>query len=199
MKKYSYYLFAATSLFAISCGPGKSKTEQAQQAALADTVKTTDIMQVSPEASAFVNAATQGSRMEVRLGELAQRNGLNMKVKEFGAMMEKDHGDAINELQKIAATKKISLSPNLGNEMQEKVDSLALMNSAGFDLAFMQQMVDAHKKDIAEFEKADDVIKDADIKGFIVKTLPTLKMHLAKAEEINQELDKKNKANYAKK
>jgi len=195
MKKYNHYLLIAASLFVISCGQSDAKKEAAQKAALADTVNTTDIMQIGTEDAAFVNEAAQGGMFEVQLGQLAQRNALNMDVKKFGAMLEKDHGKANAELKKIAEGKKMGLPPGLGKNMQDRVDSLSLQNSAGFDLKFMEIVVAAHKKDVAAFEKATTTLKDPDLKAFAVKTLPVLKMHLTDAESLNASLNKKNAAN----
>ncbi len=190
MKKYNYLLLAA-SLFVISCGQSDAKKEAAQKGALADTVKTTDILQINTEDASFVNNAAQGGMLEVQLGQLAQRNAMNQKVKEFGEMMAKDHSQANAELKKITEGKKLGLPTALGKEMQDRVDSMSLQNSTGFDLKFMEIMVAAHKKDIADFEKASTTLKDADLKAFVVKTLPTLKMHLSAAESLNNSINKK--------
>lgn len=196
MKKYNRYLLVAAALLIISsCGPSASKTEKAQEAAIADTTNTTDVLQLSPADAAFVNDAAQGGMMEVQLGQLAQRNALSQQVKEFGAMMVKDHSKANAELKKIAESKHVGVPPTIGKPMQDKVDSLALLSSAGFDLKFMQVMVDSHKKTVADFEKATTTLKDPDLKAFAVNTLPTLKMHLTKAEQLNTELNRKNAAN----
>lgn len=191
MKTYNYVLLAA-SLFIISCGQSDAKKEQAQKDATADTVKTTDILQVNTDDASFVNNAAQSGMMEVQLGQLAQRNALNMDVKKFGLMMEKDHTKANAELKKIASGKKLGVPPSIGKEMQDRVDSLSLQSSAGFDLKFMEIMVAAHKKDVADFEKATTTLKDPALKAFAVKTLPVLKMHLTEAENLNTSLNQKN-------
>lgn len=195
MKKHNRYLLIAASLFVVSCGQSDSKKEQAQKAALADTVKTTDILQISTDDAGFVNNAGQSGMFEVQLGQLAQRNALNQQVKEFGAMMVKDHTKADAELKKTAEGKKLGVQPVLGKEMQDRVDSLSLQSSAGFDLKYMEIMVSAHKKDVADFEKSTTTLKDPDLKAFAVKTLPTLKMHLTAAENLNTAINKKNTAN----
>ncbi len=195
MKKYNHYLLLAASLLVISCGQSDAKKEAAQKVALADTTKTTDILQVNTADAGFVNTAAQGGMLEVQMGQLAERNALNQKVKEFGAMMVKDHTKADAELKKIANGKKLDTMPALGKDLQDRVDSLSLQSSAGFDLKFMDIMVAAHKKDVADFEKATTTLKDPDLKAFAVKTLPVLKMHLSAAETLNTAINKKNTAN----
>jgi putative membrane protein len=48
----------------------------------------------------------------------------------------------------------------------------------------MKMMVTDHKEDIAECEKEANAGKDADVKAFAAKTLPTLKEHLQMAEQV---------------
>ena len=58
----------------------------------------------SPEDQTFVNEASRGGIMEVKLGELAERNGLSSEVKEFGAHMVKDHTRLNKELGAAATS-----------------------------------------------------------------------------------------------
>jgi putative membrane protein len=53
-----------------------------------------------------------------------------------------------------------------------------------FDREYMEHMVKEHKKDVSEFEKQARNAKDPDVKAFASKTLPTLKEHLAMAQQI---------------
>ncbi len=195
MKKYNHYLLIAASLLVISCGQSDAKKEAAQKEELADTVKTTDVLQIDTKDASFVNNAGQGGLLEVQLSQLAKRNALNVNVKNYAAMMVTDHGVINNDLKKLAEGKKMGIPTALGKELQDRVDSLSLLSSAGFDLKFMEVMVAAHKKDVSDFEKATTTLKDQDLKAFAVKNLPTLKKHLTEAETLNATINKKNTAN----
>src|SRR5438045_9606015 len=50
----------------------------------------------------FAVEAADGGMMEVELGNYAQQNAVNPRVKEFGAMMVRDHSKANDELKSIA-------------------------------------------------------------------------------------------------
>ena len=54
----------------------------------------------------------------------------------------------------------------------------------------MQDMVQDHKKDIAEFQKEANSGSDPDIKNFASQTLPTLQHHLQLAQEALNEVNK---------
>ena len=47
-------------------------------------------------------------------------------------------------------------------------------------------MVDGHQSAVNDFERASKNTKDADVKAWVDKTLPTLKMHLDSARAIKK-------------
>ena len=68
-----------------------------------------------PDARFAVEAAN-GGMAEVELGKLAQEKAFNLKVKEFGAMMVKDHSMANREMKELAKRKKITLPDAINSE-----------------------------------------------------------------------------------
>jgi len=52
-------------------------------------------------------------------------------------------------------------------------------------------MINSHQNAIALFEKTCNESNDTDIREWATKTLPTLKMHLAQAEQAQKEAGKK--------
>ncbi|PSR54365.1 DUF4142 domain-containing protein [Adhaeribacter arboris] len=140
-------------------------------------------------ANDFMLKAASGGMMEVELGKMAQEKGSNADVKAFGQKMVEDHGKANAELKTLAAAKNVTLPVDLIAEHQKHVDAMKAMSGADFDKHYMSMMVDDHKKDIAEFEKATQN-EDAEVKGFASKTLPVLKMHLDMAQKANAKVSK---------
>nr|WP_246229545.1 DUF4142 domain-containing protein [Mucilaginibacter humi] len=59
---------------------------------------------------------------------------------------------------------------------------LSAKKGADFDKAYVDKMVSDHKSTVDLFESESKNSKDADLKGFADKTLPTIKAHL---EHIN--------------
>jgi putative membrane protein len=135
----------------------------------------------------FIIEATSGGNLEVKLGNLAQTNGSNPRVKEFGAMMIKDHSDANNQLKNIAQSLNVPVSDSLSKMHQRHVDNLSKKKGAAFDKAYMSMMVNDHKADIKEFEKASKASNTA-VSNFASQTLPVLNKHLDSAQAINKKL-----------
>ena len=143
---------------------------------------------VDKDDAKFATSAANAGLAEVALGQLASEKATNAKVKAFGAMMVTDHTKANNELIEIAKKKNISLPTEPDAEHQQKKTDLAAKTGADFDKAYVDAMVDGHKKVASMFEDAAKNCKDADLKAFAEKTLPTIKSHLAEIEGIQKGL-----------
>jgi putative membrane protein len=140
----------------------------------------------SPDTTFYKHAA-EGGIAEVELGNLAQQKSNNPSVKEFAAMMVKDHSAANDKLKAVAGSKNIKLpaSPSVG-QMATKA-KLEALSGDGFDKSYIQGMIKDHQEDIAEFKKEANAGQDADAKAFAAKTLPTLRAHLKKIQSIAAE------------
>jgi putative membrane protein len=193
MKKITYLaLIAGMSCMVQACsGPKKDSKASADSAntAKADTAKKDSSMaSVDKDDAKFAVAAANGGMAEVELGQLAQQKAANPKVKDFGAMMVTDHSKANDEMKALAKSKGIVLPDSIDNKEQKVKNDLSAKSGADFDKAYVSNMIDDHKEDIKEFEDAAKNCKDADLKAFAVKTLPTLKMHLDAIQKIHDSM-----------
>ncbi len=126
----------------------------------------------------FMTKAAVGGMAEVELGKVAQQKAASDQVKQFGSQMVDDHTKANDELKQIASAKSVTLPAALDAKHQAVMTKLQKLSGASFDRAYMAEMQKDHKEDIALFEKESHSGKDADLKGFATKTLPTLKDHM---------------------
>lgn len=132
----------------------------------------------------FIIKAAQGGMGEVALGQLAQAHGTG-GAKQFGARMVKDHTKANAQLKQVAAKQGVSLPAAPGPEEQATKARLSKLSGAAFNKAYISDMVEDHKKDIADFTKEATTGKDPVVKAFASKTLPTLRMHLQMAQGLS--------------
>ena len=132
----------------------------------------------------FVADAATGGMMEVELGNLAQQKAKNQRVKDFGKMMVDDHTQANNNLKDIASRKNIAVPATITDDQKKEMEKLSKKSGADFDKAYVDMMVEDHKKDIDAFKKATDKVGDNDIKNFATNTLPTLQKHLDSIQAI---------------
>jgi putative membrane protein len=154
--------------------------------------------QLAASDKAFMKKAAQGGQAEVELGQLAAQKGQSDEVKKFGQRMVDDHSKANDQLKSIAQQKGVQLPTELDAKDKALKDKLSGLSGNQFDEAYMRNMVQDHKKDIAEFQKQANSGKDPDVKNFASQTLPTLQDHLKQAEQtthaVNQGQSKKGSA-----
>jgi putative membrane protein len=172
-----------------SANESKSDTSTSMNTATDTTNKmSTGTMSVDKSTSEFMTKVADVGMTEVKLGQMAQDKGMSQRVKDFGAMMVKDHTAAGDELKSMARQKNVTLPETMSNDHQKKTDDLNKKTGKDFDKAYMRAMVDGHQSTVSDFEKASKDTKDADVKAWVDKTLPTLKMHLDSAKAIQKSL-----------
>ena len=133
----------------------------------------------------FIKEAIQGNLAEVQMGQLAQKNGGSDEVKNFGKMLESDHGQANTKANQVAAELKVTPPTEPSSKQKHAYDRAAKLNGANFDREFARHMIIDHKEDIAKYQKASKS-RDAALAGFASESLPTLQKHLKAAESIGQ-------------
>jgi putative membrane protein len=143
--------------------------------------------------TAFVKKAAEGGMAEVQMGRLAEQKAANPEVKEFGARMVRDHSKANAELKKLAASKGVELPTSKSFGEDASMAHLKMLSGKSFDDAYIKLMVEDHKEDVADFQKAADSSQDPDVKQWAAKTLPTLQSHLTKIEQIQNDVNGSSK------
>lgn len=182
----------AAQAFAQSTTTSKSGSGQSDTRATAARAPATGARQKAPSGKAqaadqkFIMEAAKGGMAEVELGKLAADKASSDQVKQFGQRMVTDHGKANDELKSIAGGKNITLPSDLDAKDKALRDRLSKLSGAQFDRAYMQAMVRDHRKDVNEFKRESTSGKDADVKAFASKTLPTLEEHLKLAQDANR-------------
>lgn len=134
---------------------------------------------------AFMKKAAEGGLAEVQLGQLAQENGQNQEVKDFGQRMVTDHTKANDQLKQVATQQNVTLPTSPSAHDQAEYNKLQKLHGDAFDKAYSKMMVSDHKKDIAEFKREASSGNDSQLKSFASQTLPTLEEHLQMAEKMN--------------
>jgi putative membrane protein len=152
-----------------------------------NTTSTANMAPLSSMDQSFVMNAAMGGMMEVQAANIALKNSSSDRVKGFASMMVRDHTNANNELKSFASSRGITIpEDSLMAKNKAHLDAMDKMQGKAFDKHYMDMMLSDHKKDVAEFQKASTSAKDADLKAWASKTLPTLKAHLDSAQAISK-------------
>jgi putative membrane protein len=132
----------------------------------------------------FFKHAAEGGIAEVEAGKLAESKGSSQAVKDFGAMMVKDHSAANSQLKSIAGTKNVDLPSTSSTGQMATKAKLEVLTGETFDKSYIKGQITAHQDTVALFKKEIASGQDAEAKAFAKETLPTVQAHLKKIQEI---------------
>lgn len=121
----------------------------------------------------------------IYLGQLAQKNSLDLEVQKLGKMMETEHTYELKNLQVLATKKGITLPTSLTNEADSN-KSLIEKRGKDFDKVYCDLMVNKHQDAITKYEKLATDSNDADIRNWATAAIPVLRKHLDHAVEVQQ-------------
>jgi putative membrane protein len=133
--------------------------------------------------AAFLKHAAEGDMAETDMGSLAVQKSENADVKAYGKMLVTDHGQHLTEVTNLAKAQQIALPSKPSAEQKAKADELGKLSGKAFDQAWIRDMVEDHKKEIAKFQ-AEAQGGDPTTAELAKKTLPVLQKHLETAESI---------------
>lgn len=138
--------------------------------------------------ASFLKQAAEHGHAEVETSRLALQRAQTPEVKAFAKQMVDDHTRAGRELAKLAAAKGVEIPGEPSTMQQAKIKLLGRIEGRNFDTQYADDYgVKAHESTVMLFEKAEADTKDADIKAWIVQTLPVLRQHLHHAYELKRQ------------
>lgn len=131
----------------------------------------------NPDSSFYKNIAEAGLA-EVSDATLATQSATDPKLKDFAAMMIKDHSAANDKLAALAGTKDIKLPTSASVSEMATHAKLKLESGDTFDKAYIKDQVSAHRAAIRLLRKEIATGQDADARDFAKSVLPTIQGHL---------------------
>jgi len=196
--KNSLILILSVALL-LSCKSGNNNTNTMDSVGMGDEVGVSDNnsndnnnLWDQDKIKTFVDDAAAGSLMDVELGKVAQKNAMSQQVRDFGKMMEKDHGDASTNLKSALQPLGLNVPSALDKDHQDKIDNLNKRSGKEFDKDYIDEMVSNHKKDVDDFEDAQNNLPSGELRTWVENTLPVLRQHLTQAQTIQDQLKNNN-------
>jgi putative membrane protein len=130
---------------------------------------------------------------DVETGQLAVKRGSTQEVRDFGAMLVRDHSAVRQQGRDLA--KKLGVTPTPpANDASAKVHAEAMaklssLSGRAFDHAFLQHEVAFHKAVLdAVTTTLLPAIKNAELKDLVVKVAPAFQAHMMAAEALDKKL-----------
>ena len=153
------------------------------------------LAQGKPAAPALDDAAIVGifdiaNTWDIATGSLAAAKASRQEVKDFGAMLARDHKVVQDSGRALAAKLKVTPTPvpadfPLKVAHEAAMKKLQGMSGAAFDKAFLEHEVAYHKAVIEAVNKTlVPALKSAEVKALVLKVAPAFVAHQVAAEEL---------------
>jgi len=146
---------------------------------------------VHPDAdpdAGFLHAASAAQMGELRLAQLAQKQGMSEAIKQFANRVANDEAKAGDDLKALSSQTGMPLAKSYNAKDGAYYDTLAGLSGTSFDGVYISAMVTDHREDIAAFQKEADGGKNAMLKDYASRSLPILQEHLKLAEDAANQL-----------
>ena len=190
MKKI-FALLPAFCFLLLACND-TSDTESTTYSSTSSTTATdtntnrTNNVVTDEKSSEFLKKVTNSGMAEIQLAKLAQQKATIDAVKNFAAMLERDHTAVNQQVKTLADQRSVALPATVSDDKQKMYTDMDKMTGKAFDKDYISMMVKAHSDGISLFEDTRSNASDIDVKNFADKTLPALKMHLDSAKAIQK-------------
>lgn len=132
---------------------------------------------------AFLNEAAKGDQSEATLGRYIAGHGGSAAVRQYGAMLSRDHGSHRVQVAQLARRMNVSLAGGMMPEAARELDKLHGMRGPTFDREVRRYMIEDHEKDIAKYQ-AQVRGGDRQTAALARQTLPVLRHHLQAARSL---------------
>jgi putative membrane protein len=137
----------------------------------------------------FDNANT----FDIATGNLAAKRGRSSEVRQFGAMLARDHEMVRQQGRDLAKKLGVTPTPPAGDQSARDqaatLSRLSSLHGAEFDHAFLQHEATFHRDVISAIGSTLlPAIKNAELKALVVKVAPAFQAHLDMAENLSKRL-----------
>ncbi len=105
----------------------------------------------------LMQTLAQHIMLQIELGKMVSQNATTDEAKQFAQQLVSQYTSKRTELQELASNYNITLESTLDDDQQEHLNDLADKKGADFDKQYWEEITDAQKDALDDY---DDVLKD---------------------------------------
>ncbi|HEX7913972.1 MAG TPA: DUF4142 domain-containing protein [Paraburkholderia sp.] len=178
--KSRHFLKVMTVATVLAAAPVGMVYAQASNAIASDTPA--GGTKLSPADQQFVQDASQADATEIAASKVALTNSSDAQVKKFARQMIADHTKLSLSMAVLVEKQGFSATPSADSALIGKLQTL---KGKEFDQAYVEQIgVEAHQRAVDLFQQESRSGTDAKLKAAAAHALPTIKHHLAMAQQL---------------
>jgi putative membrane protein len=133
---------------------------------------------------------------DIETGELAAERGSSKQIREFGAMLVRDHKAVRQQGRDLATRLGVTPTPPTDDvSAKAHADAMSMLRSKQgreFDRAFLEHEVKFHR-DVIDAVQTTLLpsIQNADVKALVVRVVPAFRAHMIAAQDLEKQLARK--------
>lgn len=132
--------------------------------------------------TAFVNAAARLDMTEAHKGQMAEKQARSADVKDLAKTLARDYSQSYGEIAELAAKDGISIPRGIDAAKDRSIQQLGHLKGDRFDRGFADDAILAQRRAIALFKQEAANGRNAALKDYASKIIPTLQKDLKQAE-----------------
>jgi putative membrane protein len=130
---------------------------------------------------------------DIETGQLATQRGYSTEVRQFGAMLARDHKMVRQQGRELAERLGVTPTPQKSDQTAREraalMRRLAGLDGPEFDAAFLQHEVEFHRSVIAALETTLlPAIRNEQLTALVLKVAPAFKAHMEMAQSLGKRL-----------
>ncbi len=165
-------ILGLTVALATSCSNEKDPKEVAEEA------NKENLDHNAEKGADYLVEAYSANMYEIKASENAALNASTAEVKKIATMMIEAHGKMNVDIEKLAATKSITLPNDLTDDQRKDLEKLTEKTGVDYDKVYISKMKDKHEDALEMLNKISEKCDDAEIKTWAQKTAPEVSAHL---------------------
>ena len=131
---------------------------------------------------------------EIMLGNLAQKRATRAAVKDYGAMLVKDHTANDKQLLAFAKQHKATIPANEGpltaadadaaTRLHDDIENLKTLKGVDFETKIQQLSVTAHEHELSKIDDSFSAVSTPELATMIAEMKPAFQHHADRAREL---------------
>ncbi|SFG41605.1 DUF4142 domain-containing protein [Pontibacter chinhatensis] len=183
---------AAGALLLASCDSGSTNEQNTTEATSGTTAAASADTTLTDDKRELMEFAAQNNMLQVELGKIATDQGTSDAVKAYGRNLVDWYTTKQKELSELAQENNVSLPQQMNEEGTKHLSELR--EAKNFNEEYWEQLTDAQKKAIDEFDSKVKDIEQSDATAFSLWARNTLKELQAQYEQARgREVELKNR------
>ncbi|MFL5493515.1 MAG: DUF4142 domain-containing protein, partial [Gemmatimonadales bacterium] len=134
----------------------------------------------------FIQEVAADNTLEIRLGQMAQRQASGSDVKRLADRMVSDFTRWQDRWTSMASRNGLPVQPGMGNLHRQKLERLQKASKGQFDRVYVRTVIENLQSIVPYFENEGRSARSSQVRNLVQDELPTLRQHLEMAKRINK-------------